>query len=165
MCSVLFGISWTICFPSGAPELLWFFWAVFVFLLLFTDLFWFVINLKDSVLKTDVTMNKKKGGGERDCNHTCTLEVTDYCCALTARLNFALVELTESRNGAKVVSELSGYCREESLQLEDKNVYITSKFTTTKTEIFKKRKLKILELKVFWKSFVFKWIILYFKCE
>lgn len=80
-----------------------------------------MINLKDSVLKTDVTINtKKKRAG--DCNHTCTLEVTDYCCALTAGLNFALVELTESKNGAKVVSELSGYCREESLQLEDKNV-------------------------------------------
>lgn len=76
-----------------------------------------MINLKDSVLKTDVTINKKKKrAGD------CTLEVTDYCCALTAGLNFALVELTESKNGAKVVSELSGYCREESLQLEDKNV-------------------------------------------
>lgn len=66
--------------------------------------------------------------------------MTDYCRALTAGLNFALVELTESKNGAKVVSELSGYCREESLQLEDKNVYITSKFTITKTEILKKQK-------------------------
>lgn len=81
-----------------------------------------MINLKDSVLKTDVTINTKKKKRAGDCNHTCTLEVTDYCCALTAGLNFALVELTESKNGAKVVSELSGYCREESLQLEDKNV-------------------------------------------
>lgn len=132
----------------------------------FAFIYWFVLICDQPEIfcvknRCDNKIKKRAG----DCNHTCTLEVTDYCCALTTGLNFALVKLTESKNGAKVVSELSGYCREESLQLEDKNVYITSKFTIIKTEILKKQKNKLKILKVFCKKFCFKWIILYFKCE